>query len=70
MLKSEGKEIWEYLELVWQTMQRSIERGLDTEGVLHGGIGTQRKAKYLFRQKHIDETEETKTNRLICAYAA
>lgn len=65
----EGKEIWEYLELVWQTMQRSIERGLDTEGVLHGGIGTQRKAKYLFRQKHIDETEETKTNRLICAYA-
>lgn len=65
----EGKEIWEYLECVWKTMQRSIETGLDTEGILHGGIGTVRKAKYLFRQKHIDETEETKTNRLICAYA-
>ena len=29
----------------------------------------QRKARYLYRQKHIDESEETKTNRLICAYA-
>ena len=34
-----------------------------------GGLGTQRKARYLFRQKHIDQSEETKTNRLICAYA-
>ena len=65
----EGKEIWEYLETVWQVMQDAIAEGLEAEGVLHGGIGTQRKAKYLFRQKHIDETEETKTNRLICAFA-
>lgn len=65
----EGKEIWEYLEEVWQVMQDAIAEGLEAEGVLHGGIGTQRKAKYLFRQKHIDETEETKTNRLICAFA-
>lgn len=65
----EGKEIWEYLETVWTVMQKAIERGLQTEGILHGGIGTQRKAKYLFKQRHIDETEETKTNRLICAYA-
>lgn len=65
----EGKEIWEYLEKVWQVMQDAIAEGLEAEGVLHGGIGTQRKAKYLFRQKHIDETEETKTNRLICAFA-
>ena len=65
----EGKDIWEYLETIWETMQKAVERGLETEGVLHGGIGLQRKAKYLFRQRHIDETEETKTNRLICAYA-
>jgi len=65
----EGKEIWEYLEKVWQVMQDAIAEGLEAEGVLYGGIGTQRKAKYLFRQKHIDETEETKTNRLICAFA-
>ena len=65
----EGEDIWEYLQTVWEVMQRAIAEGLDAEGILHGGIGTQRKAKYLFRQKHIDETEETKTNRLICAFA-
>ena len=65
----EGKEIWEYLARVWETMQDAVKRGISAEGVLHGGLGTQRKARYLFRQKHIDESEETKTNRLICAYA-
>ena len=65
----EGPEIWEYLAEVWQVMQTAIKQGLEAEGVLHGGIGTQRKARYLYRQKHIDESEETKTNRLICAYA-
>lgn len=67
--KCEGKEIWDFLLQVWQVMQKSIEEGLEAEGVLRGGIGTQRKARYLFRQKHIDESQETKTNRLICAYA-
>ena len=65
----EGKDIWLYLENIWQTMLKAVERGLETEGVLQGGIGLRRKAKHLFRQRHIDETEETKTNRLICAYA-
>ncbi len=65
----EGKEIWTYLTDVWTTMQNAIKSGLIAEGVLHGGIGTKRKARYLFRQKHIDESEETKANRLICAYA-
>ena len=65
----EGADIWEYLARVWETMQEAIKRGIVAEGVLHGGLGTQRKARYLFRQKHIDESEETKTNRLICAYA-
>lgn len=65
----EGSEIWEYLSLVWEVMQNAVKEGLEAEGVLHGGIGTQRKARYLYRQKHIDESEETKTNRLICAFA-
>ena len=65
----EGTEIWEYLSRVWEVMQDAIKRGIAAEGVLHGGLGTQRKARYLFRQKHIDESIETKTNRLICAYA-
>jgi len=65
----EGKEIWTYLSDVWSVMQNAIKSGLVAEGILHGGIGTKRKARYLFRQKHIDESEETKANRLICAYA-
>ncbi len=65
----EGEEIWAYLSEVWSVMQKAIKEGLEAEGVLHGGIGTRRKARYLFRQKHIDESEQTKLNRLICAYA-
>ena len=65
----EGEGIWDYLAEVWEVMQAAVKRGIAAEGVLHGGLGLQRKARYLFRQKHIDESEETKTNRLICAYA-
>ncbi len=67
--EQEGTEIWDYLQDVWSVMQDAIKRGIQAEGTLHGGLGLQRKARYLFRQKHIDESEETKTNRLICAYA-
>ncbi|MBR6676642.1 MAG: L-serine ammonia-lyase, iron-sulfur-dependent, subunit alpha [Clostridia bacterium] len=65
----EGPKIWDYLSEVWSVMQNAIKEGLVAEGILHGGIGTARKARYLYRQKHIDESEETKHNRLICAYA-
>ena len=65
----EGEEIWEYLSDVWKVMQAAIKRGIAATGILEGGLGLQRKARYLYRQKHIDESEETKTNRLICAYA-
>ena len=65
----EGVEIWDYLSEIWQVMQDAIKRGVQTEGVLHGGLDIQRKARYLYRQRHIDENEETKMNRLICAYA-
>lgn len=65
----EGAEIWDYLQEVWAVMQDAVKRGIQAEGTLHGGLGLQRKARYLFRQKHIDESVETKTNRLICAYA-
>lgn len=65
----EGADIWDYLSDVWEVMQDAVKRGIAAQGILPGGLGTQRKARYLFRQKHIDESEETKTNRLICAYA-
>jgi len=40
----EGEEIMTYLALVWQTMKRSVARGLETEGALPGGLHLQRKA--------------------------
>ena len=40
----EGTGIWDYLREVWQVMCAGIERGLNNEGVLPGGIGVRRKA--------------------------
>jgi len=65
----EGKGIWDYLHEVWKVMKRSIYEGLSVTGILPGGIGVQRKAQYLFNQRHIDESDVTKENRIVCAYA-
>ena len=40
----EGTEIWDYLREVWQVMVEAVERGLEHEGVLPGGLNLQRKA--------------------------
>lgn len=50
-------------------MKQTIKEGLNATGVLPGGLNISRKAKLLFKQKHIDESPETKENRLVCAYA-
>ena len=65
----EGDEIFSYLSTVWEQMKSTIQQGLKAEGVLPGGLGVEKKAKLLYRQRHIDETPETKENRLVCAYA-
>lgn len=65
----EGEALKEYLKEVGQAMKASVEAGLKAQGVLPGGLGVERKARFLYRQKHIDESAETKENRLVCAYA-
>ena len=65
----EGKEIFDYLANVWEIMKQSIFEGLTTSGVLPGGLETQRKAQILYNKRHIDESAQTKENRLVCAYA-
>ncbi len=67
--KIEGKEIFGYLLTCWQTMQNSIKEGLDATGELFGGLHVVRKANHLYNQRHIDESNETRENRLVCAYA-
>ncbi len=48
----EGKEIWDYLRTIWEAMKASIDRGLETEGVLPGGLGVRRKAvSYYIKSK-------------------
>lgn len=48
----EGPEIWDYLAQVWEVMQAAIQRGLDTEGLLPGGLGVRRKAGDYYIHAH------------------
>ena len=69
VLQNEGEGFRAYLCDIWQAMQQSILDGLTTRGVLDGGLGVERKAQLLYQQRHIDESETTRENRLVCAYA-
>ncbi len=68
-VRFDGEEILIYLENVWDRMKKTIREGLSADGILPGGLKVERKAKYLFSQHHIDESPETRENRLVCAYA-
>jgi len=65
----EGPGIWDFLREVWNTMCNAVENGLAKRGTLPGGLEVERKAQYLYQQRHIDESPETREDRLICAYA-
>ena len=54
---------------VWKTMCSAIMAGLSKSGTLPGGLNVERKAQHLYNQKHIDESPQTRENRLVCAYA-
>ncbi len=69
VLKYEGEDIYDYLNEVWDVMKNSIHEGLSTTGTLPGGLGTKRKARILFEKNHIDESAQTRENRLVSAYA-
>ena len=65
----EGEEIKDFLYTVWTTMKNAIHEGLTTSGILPGGLEVERKAQYLYNQRHIDESPVTRENRIVCAYA-
>ena len=67
--KCEGNEIFEYLGEVWERMKLTIHKGLTTSGTLPGILGTKRRAQKLYNQRHIDESAQTRENRLVCSYA-
>ena len=54
---------------VWHTMCDAIREGLTHTGMLPGELKVERKAQHLFNQRHIDESPQTRENRLVCSYA-
>ncbi len=50
VLKYEDNEILAFIKEIWDVMLHAIDRGLDEEGVLPGGLKLQRKASQYFAQ--------------------
>lgn len=69
VFEKEDSDIKQYLMAVWKTMQNAINEGLSKIGTLPGGLSVERKAQFLYNQKHIDESPQTRENRLVCSYA-
>lgn len=69
VFEKEDSDIKQYLMEVWKTMQNAINEGLSKSGTLPGGLSVERKAQFLYNQKHIDESPQTRENRLVCSYA-
>ena len=66
---NEGPEIWDFLMDVWQVMKNAIDEGLRASGTLPGGLGVQRKAKYLYEQTPEHYEPSLREFQLIAAYA-
>lgn len=65
----EGEEIYDFLYTVWDAMKHSIHEGLTTTGILPGGLEVERKAQAIYNKRHIDESQVTRENRIVCSYA-
>ena len=65
----ENSQFSMYMINVWEAMKQSIKKGLEDEGMLPGGLKVQKKAKSLYENQHIDESPETRENRVVCSYA-
>ena len=66
--KYEGADIWTYLGEVWQVMKEAVERGIEAEGVLPGGLGVRRKAvSYYVHAEGYNKS--LKSRGLVYAYA-
>ncbi len=64
----EGKEIWTFLEQVWEVMVDAIKKGCSTDGVLPGGLNIKRKAM-AYKLKSKTYSGPIKENAQLFAYA-
>ena len=67
--RMEDDRLRDYLKTVWSAMKDSIQRGLDADGILPGGLGVARKARTLYRKRCYNESADVTMNRVIAAYA-
>lgn len=68
LVRESEPEVWDHLVEVWQVMKKSIETGLDTEGVLSGGLGVERRA-HTWYIKAKRSTPMFQKNVILAAYA-
>ena len=68
-LERENEGFWQYMENVWSAMKQAIRCGIQDEGILPGGLEVKKKARSLYQNQHIDESAETRENRMVCAFA-
>ena len=64
----EESDIWDYLAEVWRVMKDAVERGLEHEGVLPGGLNLRRKAPDYYI-KAMGYNANLQTRGLVFAYA-
>ncbi len=69
VIKNEDEDFIFYMYHIWEIMKASVIRGLNDTGVLPGGLNVKKKAKTLYNSQHIDESNETRENRMVCSYA-
>lgn len=64
----ENPDIWDYLAEVWRVMKAAVERGIEAEGVLPGGLGVRRKAVSYYGHA-AGYAESLRSRGLVYAYA-
>ncbi len=70
VVEFEGKEVLDYMQVVWETMQDAIKRGLENEGVLKGGLFVRRRASsYYLRAKSYQGSMQRRGNTFSFALA-
>lgn len=67
--KVEGDEIKDFLKEIWQAMQDAIKNGLSKDGLIHGKLKLDRRAKKIYENVLPNEDEAMKQSRLLSSYA-
>jgi len=63
-----GKDIDNKIDTIWQVMMGCITKGLETDGILPGGLNVKRRAKHLYQSLKL-KPELSSMNDYLCAYA-